>query len=201
MPLTDWQVWNEPNFFYFASPVSPGDYAAVVEAASAGITRADPAGRVILAGLFGRPPRPGPEAVPAATFLSRFYRQVDRTAFDAVALHPYAVEAERIEPLIEEVRAVMAENGDADRDLWITEMGWGSGFGSGFEKGVFGQVEELVTAYGLIQRNLRAWRIPAVFWFAWRDAGGCDFCDSTGLTRRDGTFKPAWSAFQSFAAR
>lgn len=200
LPVRAWQIWNEPNFFYFAERVSPRDYARLVEAARRGLDRTAPAARLILAGLFGRPPRPGPQARPAASFLSQVYDNVDRQAFDAVALHPYSPSAQQIRPVIEEVRDVMQENGDAGRELWITELGWGSGFGSGFEKGLYGQVAELSTAFSLFERN-PGWRVPAVYWFAWQDTGGCDFCDTTGLTRENGTVKPAWLAFREYAER
>ena len=73
--------------------------------------------------------------------------------------------------------------------------------GTIFEKGPLGQERELRTAYGLLEDNAPQWRIPRVYWFAWKDAGGCDFCDSIGLTTKFGVPKPALGAFSEFAER
>ncbi len=54
-PIREWQVWNEPNFFYFAYPVSPSRYAKLVTISSKAIKTARSGAKVILAGLFGEP--------------------------------------------------------------------------------------------------------------------------------------------------
>ena len=51
--------------------------------------------------------------MPAAEFLDRLYRvRGIKADFDAVALHPYAVEAETLEEMAEEMRGVVLENHD-----------------------------------------------------------------------------------------
>ena len=201
VPITSWQIWNEPNFFYFAEPVSPSDYADLVAISRRGLSAGDPDAELVLSGLFGRPPQPEPQAMTAANFLAEFYEEADLEDFDAVALHPYSAEAEDLPAAIEEIRTLMEENGDAQTDLWLTEIGWGDGTGTTLEKGPFGQERELRTAYGLLERRAAEWRIPRSYWFAWKDTGGCDFCDSTGLTTKFGVPKRAWQAFGEFAER
>ena len=201
VPITSWQIWNEPNFFYFATPVSPSDYADLVAVSREGLSAGDPDSELVLAGLFGHPPQPEPQAMTAADFLADFYEVADLEDFDAAALHPYTAEAEDLPAAIDEVRTVMAENGDEESDLWLTEFGWGDGTGTAFEKGPYGQSRELRTAYSLFERRGAEWRIPRTYWFAWKDTGGCDFCDSTGLTTKYGIPKLAWKAFGEFAER
>ena len=201
VPITSWQVWNEPNFFYFSTPVSPSDYADLVAVAREGLSAGDPDAEVVLAGLFGQPPQPEPKAMTAVDFLDDFYEDADLEDFDAVALHPYSAEAADMPAAIEGLRAVMAENGDGETDLWLTEIGWGDGTGTAFEKGPSGQSRELRIAYSLLERRGEELRIPRVYWFAWKDTGGCDFCDSTGLTTKYGVPKLAWETFGEFAER
>jgi len=58
-PIRSWQIWNEANFHYFASPVSPSRYAKLVSISAPAIKSVNPGAKVILAGLFGRPPAGG----------------------------------------------------------------------------------------------------------------------------------------------
>ena len=68
VPIRDWQIWNEANFFYFAYPVSPQRYARLLRISSPAIKRIDPGAKVILTGLFGRPTAGGARGMPAAQF-------------------------------------------------------------------------------------------------------------------------------------
>ena len=43
IPVRDWQVWNEANFFYFATPASPQRYAKLLKLTSAAIKGSSPA--------------------------------------------------------------------------------------------------------------------------------------------------------------
>jgi len=197
-----WQVWNEPNFFYFARPVSPGRYASLLKKTSRALNAADPGAQVILGGLFGRPKEGPPRAYSAEAFLRRVYGvRGTKAAFDAVALHPFARSAGNLPGIIGGVRRVMRQRGDGGTGLWITEVGWGSGRDTAFEKGIRGQARELRRAFRILLARRRAWRIRRVYWFSWEDVpGSCSFCDSTGLVRANGRPKPSYSAYRSFAA-
>ena len=146
MPIRTWQVWNEANFFYFAYPASPQRYAKLLKISSPAIKRVDPGAKVILTGLFGEPTASGPKGMPAAKFLEILYRTPGiKSRFDGIALHPYAVDAETLEELVEELHEVTVENHDRV-PLYITEMGWGSQNDFkhvAFEQGIQGQVKQL----------------------------------------------------------
>ena len=70
---------------------------------------------MILSGLFGEPDRERPpNGMPAAKFLEAALpraRDQEPTS-TAIALHPYAVDAEDLEELVEEVHESMVENHD-----------------------------------------------------------------------------------------
>ncbi|MBW8060736.1 MAG: hypothetical protein FVQ78_10570 [Solirubrobacterales bacterium] len=202
VPLREWQVWNEANFFYFAKPASPTRYARLLKISHRAIKRAEPGAKVILSGLFGDPTAKPPNAMSAADFLARLYKvRGIKAAFDGVALHPYAEDAKALKQLTEGLRRVILANRDAGVRLYVTEMGWGSQNDPkvvSFERGIRGQVRELRRAYRYLIANRGRLNLKGVYWFTWKDIlGACNFCDSTGLFRRGDRFKPkpAWHAF------
>ena len=203
MPIKTWQVWNEANFFYFAYPVSPHGYARLLKLSSGVIKRAEPRAKVMLSGLFGKPTAGARRGMPAAKFLEGLYRVPRiKSYFDGIALHPYAIDSEQLEGLVEEMHEVTVENHDRV-PLYITEMGWGSQNDfhiNAFEHGVRGQVEELKSAYSYLLRNRRMLNLKQVYWFSWKDLPeSCTFCDSVGFFKSGDGFraKPAWHAFVS----
>jgi Beta-galactosidase len=201
-PIRTWQVWNEPNFFYFAFPVSPRHYAKLVTISSKAIKQVDPRAGVLLAGLFGEPTAKGKRGMPATQFLREVYRAPGiKSRFDAVALHPYAVDAETLAEYTERMRDVVLDNRDGRTDLYLTELGWGSqnNFNQvAFEQGIRGQVRQLRDSYRYLLENRHRLNLKGTYWFTWKDIrGACNFCDSSGLFREGPRFKPkpAWRAF------
>jgi polysaccharide biosynthesis protein PslG len=201
LPIREWQIWNEANFFYFTYPVSPSSYAKLVTLSSKAIKRSDPGAKVILAGLFGEPTAKGSKGMPAAKFLERLYAVPGlRNRFDGIAMHPYAVDSETLEELVEGFHEVSVENHDRP-GLYVTEMGWGSqnDFNTvAFEQGPQGQVRQLKGAYDYLIANQPRLNLKQVDWFSWKDLRGtCTFCDSVGFFREGPRFKPkpAWRAF------
>jgi hypothetical protein len=202
LPIRTWQLWNEANFFYFAYPASPQRFVKLLKISSPAIKRADPGAKVILSGLFGEPTAKGKRGMPAAKFLGAVYKAGAKQLFDGIALHPYAVDAETLEELVEGIHEVTVKNHDRV-PLYITEMGWGSqnDFNQvAFEQGVQGQVKQLKAAYGYLLENRNRLDLKQVYWFSWKDLkGSCNFCDSVGFFRAGPRFhpKPAWRAFVS----
>jgi hypothetical protein len=202
LPIRTWQVWNEANFFYFTFPVSPIRYTRLLKLTYGAIKGADPSARILLSGLFGQPNQQGPRGMDADIFLDKLYVVPGiKSKFDAVALHPYAVDAAELEEMTEEIRTVLRDNRDPGAGLYITEMGWGSqnNFKQvAFEQGPQGQVRQLRDSYRYLIANRRRLNLKGTYWFTWKDVqGACSFCDSTGLFRQGPRFKPksAWHAF------
>ena len=201
VPIKTWQIWNEANFFYFAYPVSPHNYARLLRLSAPVVRAAEPGAKVILTGLFGRPTAGAKRGMPAAQFLEGLYKVPGiKNDFDGVALHPYAVDSEELEELVEEMHEVTVANHDRV-PLYITEMGWGSQNDfhiDAFEHGVRGQVEELKSAYAYLIRNRARLDLKQVYWFSWKDLPeSCAFCDSVGFFKSGTGFraKPSWRAF------
>ena len=201
LPIRNWQIWNEANFFYFAYPATPQRYAKLLQISSPAIKRVDPTAKVILTGLFGEPKVRGPKGMPAAQFLEALYRTPGiKSRFDGIALHPYAIDAESLEEFVEELYEVTVENRDRV-PLYITEMGWGSQNNFklvAFEQGPRGQAKQLKDSYTYLLENRNRLDLKQVYWFSWKDLpDSCDFCDSVGFFHAGPKFKPkpAWRTF------
>jgi hypothetical protein len=209
VPIRSWQVWNEPNLrpeFYPGETVAEAarTYGGLLGLSHDAIKSRDRQAQIVLAGIATqKDPR-------AFDFLDHLYSVPGVKAdFDAAAQHPYAANVDKVRDSIQRVRKVMADNGDAETPLWITEFGWGSApaDGSGINLGPAGQARMLTRAYKLVLSYRRAWNVQRLYWFDWRDppAGShygdiCIRCGSAGLVTHERVPKPAFGAFTAFTA-
>jgi Glycosyl hydrolase catalytic core len=202
LPITSWQIWNEPNLKkYFAPKPSPGQYARLLQISYPSIKSEDRKAQVVLAGMTAR------GDLSAATFLKGLYGVPGIKAdFDATALHPYAPTLDAVKQAIQQFRSVMTGHADAATPLWISELAWGSDppDGLGINKGPAGQAQFLTKAYKLILANRRAWNIQRLFWYHLRDpvsaVASCSFCASAGIEKPDRTHKPSFDAMKAYTA-
>jgi hypothetical protein len=207
--IRSWQIWNEPNFFYFAKHPSPSRYARLVALSHRVLSAADRGAHLILAGMFALPRQRPPLAYPAYRFLSLMYRRDPslrgRGIVDGVAIHPYTADFRDLTPILNRIRGALRRVGASSTPLWITEIGWGSQSGrsaTDFEKGRLGQTWQLRGAFRLLLRHRADWRLRGVFWFTVADShapGICNFCDSAGLFTSRLKPKPAWTAYRQIA--
>jgi hypothetical protein len=213
VPITSWQIWNEPNLRKFFDPGGPdaqlaARYGELLRISHAAIKSEDPQAKVVLAGNPGYPPSGGPKAW---EFLNQLYNNVPNAKkyFEVAALHPYASDLNHVRLEIEKFRAAMKGHGDRATPLWITEVGWGSDPPDqfGINQGLAGQQRLLSQTYQMVLRNRNAWNVQRLFWFLWRDpapnsgfAHRCSFCGSAGLLRYNRTRKPSYGAFARFAS-
>ncbi len=199
-PIRIWQIWNEENTTYFTARPNPRQYAALLKASNATIKAVDPGATVIIGGLLSRPANGAKfkGAVAAQKYLDALYKVKGvKATFDGVAVHSYVTNAGLLLPVLRELRAIMRRHGDRKTSTYLTEVGWGSGKGKGFGKGMSGQAKELSKAFNLMVKNRRKLKLQRVHWFSLTDAGPglCVFCDSTGLFTAAFDPKPSWFAF------
>ena len=209
-PIRTWQIWNEANSgTYFRPRPRPKAYYELLKSASNAIRSRDQGAQIMLAGLYGSPPKPpdGLPGVPLGRFLDRLYRfKQAKSLFDGVAVHPYSPSIKGIARQLSGARQVMVEHGDKKTPLYLTEMGWGSGGSAkaiSLYKGLAGQSQMLTNAFKFALKNRKRYRLRGVSWFSWRDLapgqlGNCLICESFGLLANDGSAKPAFSAFVGF---
>ncbi len=203
-PITEWQVWNEPNFSTFAVEergVDPREYAHLVEVTSRQLRSVDPRARLVLAGM----PTTS-SGLDANQFLRGVYRKrrIERS-FDAVALHPYARNHRGVKGAVLRLRHLLRRVNDRNRSIWITEVGW-STQGKSLDfliKDRQGQAEQLKKTFELLRGRRRSWNIGTVNWFRWRDTAtpseDRETFDYAGLYSKGGSPKPSCRRFASIA--
>lgn len=209
VPITEWQVWNEPNLtHYFTPKPSPGKYARLLRVTRSAIRDADRDAEVAMAGLSdgGRTEHD----IGAVPYLKRLYRiRGARRSFDAAAIHPYARRVSGVRSVIDRIRRVMKKRHDRRTPLWVTEIGWGSDPPNGFgtTKGIGGQRRIVRKALRMFLHQRNAWHLQRVYWFYWRDPPRtderlpCRICYSAGLLRSNRETKPAYRVFKRYLHR
>ncbi len=213
MPITDWQVWNEPNSFVNWNEPSPRQYGELLARSAATIHAADPAARVVSAGVVAQPLDDITE--PGADYLRRMFRSpAAAAAADVIALHPYTKGPGSMTKLIRQTRKTMTRAGLGRTPIWITEVGWGAGAPKpkttrGLTPEVPGrwsqtkakQRSKLRRALATAVEQRRKLGIGRIVWYQWQDGPdpACAWCVSAGLIRQDGTPKPLLSDFSRIA--
>jgi hypothetical protein len=147
-----YQIWNEPNLAreWGGRPPDPGEYTRLLALAYAAIKSVDPRAVVISAGMAPTTRHDG-AAMPDTLYIQGMYDAGAAPYFDLLGVHgagyraapeaaPEQVAADpqlnhddasppglrRIYCFrhVEDVRAVMVKNGDADKRLALLEFGW-----------------------------------------------------------------------------
>jgi hypothetical protein len=201
LPMTAYQVWNEPNLKYF----SPGgrtdarDYAELLKVSDRVIGQKDPKAKIVLAGM----PEHHGLPTPFKPFLRRLFKQpgIQKIA-DVVAIHPYGSTSEKVleGALPRMLRAVRAAAG-RKQEIWITELGWATGGNTRpvFTKSTNEHAWHLYQAMRGIESIGAQHNIERAIVFSWRDrvpqSPTGAWQSQTGLFYKDGTKKPAWDAF------
>jgi hypothetical protein len=198
-----WEIWNEPNLTWsWTTRPDAAAYVTLLRPTAGAIRANDPQAKVVSAGLAPATDAPDGSEISPVTFVSRMYAAGARASFDAVAIHPYSYPAlprdpstaswntfERL-PLVHDV---MVSNGDAAKQVWLTEYGAPTGSASG---AVSEQSQAAIARAALVAAHDWIWTGP-LFWYAARDTGSdpADREANFGLLRRDFTAKPSYQAF------
>jgi len=148
-----YEIWNEPNLSreWGERPPNPAEYTALLKIGYQRIKEADPHAMVISAGLTPTS-RWDHVAVPDVEFLKGMYAAGAKPYFDVLGAHgagfkappeadpgevaahpvwgnpgdPSPLERKRVYCFrhVEDLRQVMVENGDADKQVAVLEFGW-----------------------------------------------------------------------------
>jgi hypothetical protein len=202
LPITSWQIWNEPNLpVYWPTGPDPADYAKLLKAASRAMKKVDPAAEIVTAGM----PESKLSKQPLLEYIQGLYAAGAAEWFDTLGINPYATTAVGILKRVVEVRELMNRNGDERGKIWLTEIGWSDkGPPSTFRIGADRQAFETQETLRLLAAEGPLIGVRGVVYYSWKDsppyAGGRDFWGlHTGLLAIDGQPKPAFAAFQAAA--
>lgn len=179
--IAAYEVWNEPNLAreWNGQPPDPAGYVQLLKPCYLAIKQADPTAIVISAGLA---PTDQPDltiAMPDMEFYQRMYDAGAAPYFDMLGAHaPGYMNAPEISPdetqadeflqsrtwtfrHVEDVRALMVAQGEADKQIAITEMGWTSDTVnptySWYAVSETQRADYLVRAYQYAQANWSPW--------------------------------------------
>ncbi len=196
-----WEIWNEPDCSAGTGcgATEPAAYVPVLAAGYRGVRAGDGAAVVVSGGTSGV----------NAAWIEGLYAAGGGSWFDALGVHPYqgpAAEPPEAPPAehpyrmrnVERLRAVMVGQGDAEVPLWFTEFGWTTGVGEGWFAGLGEavQADYLARAIAMVQAEYPY--VTHAFVFTIRDRDDWNAYENNfGLTRVDGTPKPALAALRT----
>jgi polysaccharide biosynthesis protein PslG len=198
VPITEWQLWNEPSSpsFWLPRPRAKS-YKKLLVAFNRGLHAGDPNAQVVLAGLFTKPNVH--HGVPMTKYLSGLYRAHARKLFDKVAVHPYAETPDGVIDTVKLARKVMARHKDRKKKIWITEVGWASsGRPSPFTVKPNTQAKYLRKTFGKAAHKRGKLHIAGLIWFSFKDETPTVWIYRTGLFTVNGSAKPSWRSFVKF---
>ncbi|MBJ7470984.1 MAG: hypothetical protein JHD16_06755 [Solirubrobacteraceae bacterium] len=197
-PLVYWQVMNEVNGAQEWPSPSAANYGAFVVSTSAALKAADRSAKVVLAGL------PAIMTIWLKDYLPALYAQPGfKEAVDVIAVHGYAPSPAETAAVLDTARAIMLRHDDGATPLWVTEFAWATGglVGDPFVVSESTQAAYLRAAGDLMVGCAARWNLKRAYWFGWRDArapGTGYWGHNVGLTRFDGSSKPALAALDEF---
>ena len=131
LPVTDYELWNEPNLGSFWCPIpDPPAYAQVAEASADAILAVDPEATLILGGLaaFERTKVKGPGDAVMST--ERFLRRALAAApglarkLDLIGAHAYGARPAGVLDRLAYQRSAIRAAGLGERPISFNETGW-----------------------------------------------------------------------------
>ena len=181
--IQHWEVWNEPNIFFWQGP--PDMYADLLKQSYAAIKAASPDAKVLGCSTAGVD--------------LRFIRRTMELGapFDVLTIHPYRgtlYDPAFVANLKEAAELVKP------RPVWITEMGWATHVAHNSMDAGFAvttqrrQAELLARAY---LDAIGSGTVPNMSWYNFRNDGDdpFNFENNLGILARDFSPKPAYRAF------
>jgi polysaccharide biosynthesis protein PslG len=206
LPITAWQIWNEPNLPVYWQPApNAAAYVQMLRLASQKIKAVDPRAEIVTAGL---PDSRIKGSVPLLSYLKQMYRAGAAGSFDTLAVNGYAPTGGGVPKLIAHIRRLTNRLGGRAAALRVTEFGWADR-GPERPRGRFtvGRRQGLYTYQairGLWKARARL-GLRGIVYYDWRDqpvyAGGKNFWGlHTGLLTMNGRAKPALSWFKKAVA-
>ena len=229
-----YEIWNEPNLDREWGDRTPdaAAYASMLKTSYQAIRAADPQALVISAGMSPTTTN-NAQAIPDLEFLRQMYAAGAKDSFDVLGVHaagfkaepcadpaqvaldanltnndPSPPELKRIYAFrhVEDVRELMVEQGDADKQMGVLEMGWTTDARPGSPYAWFAvdreqQGRNLVGAFQCARERWQPWMgfmtviyLPEPAWTQQQEQYWWS------ITNPDGSPRPAYTALSQFFA-
>ncbi|TVR68737.1 MAG: hypothetical protein EA415_15760 [Sphaerobacteraceae bacterium] len=176
-----WEIWNEQNLAYEVGGfVDPNEYVELLKVGYEAVKAGDPKAPVLFGGLTPTGVNDPNIAIDDITYLERVYAYNNGEVsnyYDHLGAHPGSnnnppdtMYPHNIGPgewsthpsfyfrRMEQQRAVMVQNGDADKQIWLTEFGWTTanqapGYEYGADNSEQNQADYLVRAFEIAKQE------------------------------------------------
>jgi hypothetical protein len=229
-----YELWNEPNLQreWNGTPLNAADLVELTRRGAAGVREADPSALIISAAPATTGINDGITAIDDRVYLRQMLEAGVASVVDGIGVHPYgwanppdsSVANPGLAPshnnhpsfffsdTLNDYRALLLEYGAVDKQLWVTEFGWGS-FGGFFDdfgtpaappEGVefMANVSEYQQALYIMRAYELAhgwdWVGPLFLWnLNFGETLGSAYSESGySLLRADGSRRPAYRALE-----
>jgi hypothetical protein len=220
-PVKVWEVGNEENYSVFAPSGGPNPtgYAKYLVDTAIALRSKDPNATVLIGGLA---PGGWVGSIAPTTFISQMYagagsggysaEELD-WAYNGVAVHPYSLtdhhgyksgsnRGEHSEEVLADtwaIRNYLNNNGDANKTLWITEVGWPVGTFPFMTEDPTQQARDLWETLGRLWDEADSLKLQYVGWYLFEDraCGTCGWDDRAGLREYGGAhpIRYSWCAY------
>ena len=201
VPITMWQVWNEPNVQPAFWPPRPyyRRYVALLRATHNAIKAADSEAKVVLAGL------PNYSWIEVARINQ--IRGASRL-YDVVAVHPYTKSPQGVITIIRYVRQQLDATGAAGKPILADEISWPSSEGQtthdtgyDFATTQAGQAQNVPQAVRLLAANRLRLGIAGFYYYDWAGQDrpnylAFDFAGLFHFSNGDFQAKPVYDPFR-----
>lgn len=198
LPMTSWQIWNEPNLgAYWGGRANQFEYTAMLKASARAIRTIDPKAEIVLGGL-----PESKQGIAVATYIDLLRKAGANGSYDTLAIHPYSPDVGGVMEGLQAARDALDEAGEQDVPIWITEVGWADNGPKGkFTVSSARQAELVSELYQRTGAVAEALKLRGVAYYGWRDVkpypGGRDFWGlHTGLMTLGNDRKPALRAYE-----
>ena len=208
-PVPAWEVWNEPNFKENnpgGKSVQPEKYGEFLKRTSAAIQAAQ---KERTPGV-GVPVLHGGLISTGHMSVGEFLNKVKNVsevgfAFNGLSLHPYSWRSglSGVQTHVNNARAELSAKFSTTKSLWITELGWNISNEPGETQNwvsVQDQAKYLSQSFDWLEEKEaeKDLNIKTIIYFFYKDTPGgpLKWANYAGLRGSDGSFRPAWYAFQ-----
>jgi hypothetical protein len=194
LPVTAYEIWNEPDNAAFWRPgPDPARYADMYLRARGAIREADEHATVVVGGLL-----------PDTGYVTAMYAAHPqlRGNVDAIGFHPYAPTADRVLASVRALSRTLVDVGDPSVPIHITEVGWPTR-GAGLPI-VLGEADRAAALGRVADALARSdCGVAAVLAYTWTtpQANPADVEDWYGIRNADGSATATSDAFAGVVAR
>ncbi len=186
--IRQWEIWNEPNIFFWQGPREL--YASLLIKSYAAAKKTDPEAEIL--------------GLSTAGIDYNFIQQMlaKKTPFDVLTIHPYrkVLDDRAFIDDLKRVSDLVRLPDGRRRPVWLTEMGWAThtphnALGQDFQPNTLRVQAEMIARSYLC--SIVSGVEPRTFWYDFRNDGEDHvyFEHTMGIVYRDFSPKPAYQAF------